>query len=75
MGANQANCKSETLTMNMAKEVGAVAQRLAFGFEQFTLNCNKKRLGATFVDLHTALMGPNVNLRVALRLKKLNCWI
>ena len=43
MGANQANCKSETLTMNMAKEVGAVAQRLAFGFEQFTSNCIKKK--------------------------------
>ena len=27
-----------------------------------------KRLGATFVDLHTALMGPGVNLRAALRL-------
>ena len=27
-----------------------------------------KRLGATFVDLHTALMGPEVNLRAALRL-------
>jgi len=25
-----------------------------------------KRLGATFVDLHTALMGPGVNLRAAL---------
>ena len=46
MGANQANCKSEALTMNMAKEVAAVAQRLAFGFEQFTLNCNKKKVGS-----------------------------
>jgi len=36
--------------MGMAKEVGEVA----------------KRLGATFVDLHTALMGPEVNLRAAL---------
>ena len=30
-----------------------------------------KRLGATFVDLHTALMGPEVNLRAALRFLKI----
>jgi len=54
-GPAQANCKSEALTMGMAKEVGEVA----------------KRLGATFVDLHTALMGPEVNLRAALRFLKI----
>ena len=52
----QANCKSEALTLSMAKEVGEVA----------------KRLGATFVDLHTALMCPDVNLRAALRLEASN---
>jgi len=54
-GPAQANCKSEALTAGMAKEVGEVA----------------KRLGATFVDLHTALMGPEVNLRAALRFLKI----
>jgi len=49
-GPAQANCKSEALTLSMAKEVGEVA----------------KRLGATFVDLHTALMCPDVNRRAAL---------
>ena len=52
----QANCKSEALTLSMAKEVGEVA----------------KRLGATFVDLHTALMCPDVNRRAALRLEASN---
>merc|ERR1719447_135785 len=45
-GPAQANCKSGALTAAMAKEVGEVA----------------KRMRATFVDLHTALMGPNINL-------------
>jgi len=35
-GPAQANCKSEALTTGMAKEVGEVAQRSAFGFEQIS---------------------------------------
>ena len=54
----------------MAKEVGKVAQRLAFcQLVSKLLESITKRLGTTFVDLHTALMGPEVNLRAALRLK------
>ena len=52
----------------MAKEVGEVAKRLATRIEQITYSQVAKRMGATFVDLHTALMGPNINLRAALRL-------